>query len=85
MKLHELKIQKNFADDIVSGIKTFEIRDDDRGFQTGDLIRFTAIEPGTYLKCEHEINEQTYKITYVMCGWGLKNGVVALAIKEVDA
>lgn len=38
--IHELKIFKSFADAIISGDKTFEVRHNDRGFQKGDKVRF---------------------------------------------
>lgn len=33
MKVHELKIRGDFADAVLEGRKTFEIRENDRGFQ----------------------------------------------------
>lgn len=48
---HELKILKSFADAVYSGDKTFEIRENDRGFQKGDKVIFKAVEnraAGTY-------------------------------------
>lgn len=85
-RTHELKILEQFADEIVEGNKMFEIRDNDRAYQKGDYIRFKAIHKNTFgsNEVDHEINEQIYKITYVLSGWGLKNGYVALGIREVD-
>lgn len=40
MKTHDLKLSIEFCDAVLSGEKTFEVRKNDRGFQTGDLIRF---------------------------------------------
>ena len=75
---HIIKILEDFADAVVSGEKTFEIRKNDRGYQKGDFVVFKTI-PG------HPIGQKTYKITYVINGWGLKNGYVAFGIKEVKA
>ena len=75
---HIIKILEDFADAVVSGEKTFEIRENDRGYQKGDYVVFKTI-PG------HPIEQKTYKITYVINGWGLKNGYVAFGIKEVKA
>ena len=77
--IHELKIQEPFADAIVSGDKNFEIRENDRGFQKGDLINFICID--MFCSIPHQINEETYEITYVLSGWGLKDGFVVLGIK----
>ena len=82
MTTHDLKILQGFADAIISGVKLFEIRKNDRGYQKGDHIIFKAID-GLGLGTEHEINSREYEITYVMNGWGLKNGFVVLGIKQI--
>ena len=91
MKTHNLKLYIEFCDDVLNGIKTFEIRKNDRGFQTGDLIQFTPTDGVSYVDldgnerqhAEHPISEKLYKIKYILNGWGLKNGYVALGIEEV--
>ena len=82
MTTHNIKIRKEFADAIISGDKPFEIRENDRGYQKGDHIIFSAID-GLGLSTEHEINSREYEITYVMNGWGLKNGFVVIGIKQI--
>lgn len=84
MKIHNLKILNNFADAVVAGDKTFEIRKNDRGYQKGDYIIFQAVDEKE-TKNPHAINERAYRITYVLNGWGLKKGYVALGIKESAA
>lgn len=79
---HDLKILQGFADAIISGEKTFEIRENDRGYQKGDHIIFSAIDK-LGLHAEHEIDSREYEITYVMNGWGLKNGFVVFGIKQI--
>ena len=81
MRVHDLKILNDFADSVVAGDKTFEIRENDRGFQKGDFIKFQAIDK-TGFNNQHLINNKLYEITFVLNGWGIKNGYVALAIKE---
>lgn len=78
--IHELKIQRPFANAIVSGDKNFEIRKNDRGFQKGDLIHFTCMD-GLITDAYHMINDVEYEITYVLSGWGLKDEFVVLGIK----
>ncbi len=78
---HRIKLQKEFADAVMSGEKTFEIRMNDRGYQKGDLIRFQVVD-GYISNISHPLNEKTYEITYVLSGWGLSEGYVAFAIKE---
>lgn len=82
MRTHNLTIFNDFADAVVSGDKTFEIRENDRGYQKGDHIKFQAIDK-TGLKNQHGINGKLYLITFVMNGWGIKNGYVVLGIKEL--
>lgn len=88
MKVHELKICGDFADAVLEGRKTFEIRENDRGFQTGDLIKFIPLQKdgciGWVPNRSHGLNGLMYEITYILNGWGLKNGYVALGIKPVE-
>ena len=83
MRVHDLKILNDFADSVVAGDKTFEIRENDRGFQKGDFIKFQVTDKtGISTNYLHSINNKLYEITFVLSEWGLKNGFVALAIKE---
>ena len=78
---HVLKINTNFCAPIIAGIKNFEIRKNDRGFQTGDIIVFQAVNDlGVYVP--HEINNIPFEITYVLNGWGLESDFVVLSIKR---
>lgn len=88
----KLKIEKQFADEIVSGMKGFEIRyENDKVFQKGDSVEFlvnptksdTIGPDGPYIQREdHPINARIYEITYVLHGWGLREDYCAFAIKE---
>ena len=78
---HELKINLSFADAIVGGRKTFELRRNDRGFQAGDIVTFIPVD-GCGIRTFHEIDRRRYEITYVMNGYGLENGYVAFGIRE---
>jgi len=81
IQTHHIEIQQEFVDAILCGDKTFEIRYNDRGYQKGDLIRFRVMD-GMVGNPFHKLNEKTYKITYVLNGWGLQEGYVALGIRE---
>ena len=84
MKIHEVKIYESYADAVLSGEKTFEIRNNDRGYQKGDYLKFEVMsDTGTYGILTHGLNEKEYEITYVHSGLGLAAGYVALAIKAV--
>lgn len=82
--IHDLKITEDFADAILSGDKPFEVRENDRGFQKGDIITFEVVERSGYRMplFDHALNGKSYEITYVLSGWGLKEGFVALGIRE---
>ena len=85
VKTHYIKLLQDFADAIVTGEKTFEIRRNDRGYQRGDRVVFQAVEraaDGEKYPIQHEINNRMYEITYVLNGFGLVNGFVAFGIRE---
>lgn len=84
MKTHKLKLNIAFCDAVLKGLKTFEIRKNDRNFKMGDLIKFKPVNNDGEACC-HEVQNLTYKITYILDNWGLKEGYVALAIKEEKA
>lgn len=80
---HQLKIWESFANCVLDGSKTFEVRKNDRGFQKGDIIDFVVMDDGGV--CHnyfHQLNGKRYEITYVLSDWGIEKGYVALGIKE---
>lgn len=86
---HHLKLHKEYADAVLSGDKSFEIRFDDRGYQKGDYIQFNVID-GPFnvidgpFEVNHKLNDKIFIITYVLHGWGLQENWCALAIKEAE-
>ena len=82
-RVHHIKLQEHLAGVVLSGEKSFEIRRNDRGYQKGDLIQFEVVNSTSVFIENHELNNRTYKIMYVQSGWGLQEGFVAIAIKEV--
>lgn len=83
MKYHEIKLNHDFCDAVIHGEKTFEVRLNDRGYQKGDRIKFIPMSRGGMYGINHVIAEKEYEITYVLSGWGIENGYVAFAIKEI--
>lgn len=79
--LHELKIEQQFADAVLEGRKTFEVRKNDRGYNDGDTVRFTVIEDGN--RVFHLLNGKVYRIGYVLSGWGIEEGLVVFSIAPV--
>ena len=85
--IHELKILSSFIRPILDGSKTFEIRENDRGFQKGDRVQFKVVSDDWTRKNSsivYEFEHKVFEITYVISGWGLKNGFVVFGIKEQE-
>lgn len=59
MKLHHIRLESQFVEDVRSGKKTFDIRENDRGYYVGDLIKFCDGEG-------KELELPLYKITYLI-------------------
>lgn len=80
--LHKLKLKTPYIEPVLSGEKTFEVRENDRGFNKGDYIKFipTHMNGDTYKDTELEV--RTYEITYVHSGLGVKEGYCVFGIKE---
>lgn len=88
MKTHRLKVFIKYADAIMSGAKTFEIRKNDRDYEVGDKIVFDVVTNEGYAvgsAARHPLNGTTYRIDYILDGFeGLAQKYVALAISKVD-
>lgn len=76
---HTLKLQQPFFDAVADGKKTFEIRSNDRGFQTGDEVEFREYENGR----GHTGRVFSAKVGYLLSGWGLESGYVAFSVESV--
>lgn len=79
MKTHILKLNSEFADDVMSGRKPFEVRKNDRNYQSGDYIEFLVVDNTSHY-IYHPIENEMFLITYVLSGFGIKNGYVVLGI-----
>ena len=83
-RIINLKITEPFADAVLDGRKTFEVRYNDRFFQVGDLIRFTVIADN--LKKEeipHPLNNVFYEIEYVLSDYyAINTDFVVFSIRE---
>lgn len=78
MKLHELKLQQPFFDDVYYNRKDFEVRKNDRDFKIGDrlkLIEYPSDNPKYVLM----------DIKYILEGGqhGIESGYVVLGLKDV--
>jgi len=75
-KVHKINLLEHFADDVFYR-KSFGLRNNSGGYQTGDYIKFTVID-ASGCKKSHPINNKLYLITYV---WVLTDSYV-VGIRE---
>lgn len=66
--IHELKIYPQYLDALKRGVKTFEIRYNDRNYQVGDILKF---------------NDSQFEIIYIHAGLGLIDGYVCMSVREL--
>lgn len=82
--VHNIKIRESFANAVLRGDKTFEVRKNDRGYQKGDAINFTVLYDSDGCEMiDHPLSKKVYEITYVLNGWGIEDGYVVFGIKPV--
>ena len=81
-RVHKIKLSEDFADAVLCGDKTFEVRENDRGYQKGDLIQFNVIDK-YQISTGHPLTKETYRITYVLSGWGIEPKFVVFSIRNV--
>ncbi len=77
---HTIKIKECYADAVYDGRKTFEVRENDRGYNAGDIVRFEVIYSDGCQCSIHPLNDEEYRITYVHSGLGMKEGYVVFGI-----
>lgn len=74
--IHELKISPKYYDAVISNIKHFELRKDDRDYKVGDFIVLREYENGEYTG-----RETRFQIEYILrdCAeYGLMDGYCIL-------
>lgn len=86
MTTHRLNVRIEYADAIVSGTKTFEVRKNDRGYKVGDKIVFNVVTNEGYAvgaAARHPLNGAAYRIDYILDDFeGLAQKYVALAMSK---
>lgn len=86
---HELKCNDEFMMDIATGLKSFEVRQNDRGFEVGDTLLLKGGNLGGAGMTDHDL---TYvysgkvleaEVTYILHGgkWGIQKGYCVMGIK----
>ena len=76
--IHKLKVWTEFYVDLESGLKKFEIRINDRDYKVGDYLLLCDYNKNTDEYSGKEIFKQ---ITYIVEGFGLKDGYICLGIE----
>lgn len=77
--LHTLKIQSRYFKDVVSGLKTFEIRKNDRDYEVGDTLELEEIDSNFEYTGEDCYVEVTYITDYAQ-----QEGYVVMGIVPVQ-
>lgn len=77
-RTHELKILPKYLKDVWSGVKTSELRKNDRGFNIGDTLILRGFEDGDYTGDSIEVD-----VIYILHGgeYGLNKDYVILGIE----
>jgi hypothetical protein len=80
MKTHRVKSWPEFFDAISLGVKTFDLRKDDRGYQVGDNIQF---EEFNGVLSKYTGKTATRRIIYILRNFdGLMPGYCILGISS---
>lgn len=82
-RTHELKCWPSFFEAVRDGDKTFEVRQNDRGFQRGDVLWLREYDPA---KVANRYTGRTLyaHVSYVLNGSGVEPGYVAMGLSDVE-
>lgn len=87
MQTYELKTDPEVFDAVAAGLKTFEIRYDDRGYQVGDQLilrntRYTGAEMKQGKPLEY-LDEYGATVSHILRGpcYGLADGWVIMSLE----
>ncbi|CAK1233951.1 hypothetical protein LMG30234_GAICNKDF_00564 [Fructobacillus fructosus] len=98
MKVHELKLDEKYFDLVDTGVKTFEIRKNDRDYRVGDLLALSIYDSDSNcykqkpipwypdrdeVDSVHEADTILRKIIY-MTDYEQKDGYVVLGIGKYE-
>ena len=79
--IHELKIYPGYFESIIQGVKTFEVRKDDRGYRLGDYIALNEYIPGNPEGERYTGRSSLYRIIHLLSDPEFcKEGYVVLGI-----
>lgn len=69
MTVHKLKLFPEYFDAVANGIKTFEIRKNDRDYKVGDTLRLYEFDP------EEEARTCDVAVTYILTHEDFPDGI----------
>jgi len=81
-KIHDLKILPKYFNAVLKGLKTFELRKDDRDYEVGDYLRLREWDE------EYTGNFTTVRVLGILQNcpeYGLMDGYCIMSIEKVDA
>lgn len=81
-KVHKLKIWPWHYDNVASGKKTFELRENDRDYREGDILQLESYDPA---KKAYDGRTSAYRVTYVHSFVIGKIPSVIMSIARADA
>lgn len=84
--VHSLKTEGIYWDAVAAGEKTFEVRRDDRAFQTGDVLHLIRLTPARLYDTDGNGLPRVIRkrITYLLQGgqFGIEPGFCVLGLGE---
>lgn len=80
MTIHRLKCESIYFNDVIGGVKRFELRKNDRNFETNDIIYLHETVSGRYTGRE----SPAMKVIYILHGgkFGLEKGYCIMQLKN---
>lgn len=80
MRTHRLKTLQSYFTEVWNGVKTFEVRNNDRDFQVGDNLVLVEYEPSPDITIDSR--QLGCTVRYVLPGgrFGIDPGYVVMAI-----
>lgn len=80
---HHLKTWPPYFEEISAGNKTFDLRENDRGFREGDILIFEEWNPETKLYSGRQIKMRVGFM--IQAEWGLSPSTCAMSLLKVEA
>ena len=79
-KVHQIRLAKSYFDDVAKGIKTFELRKNDRGYKVGDILEMMEFADG-----KNTGRMVKVLVTYILEDYtGIEDGYCIMATKIIE-